>query len=74
MFARSVKIKDLKKGDFFVLKNPVNIDADEMPEERVYVRGDYDRTDKKYGCYRFSDVNRESYFKGERVVYTDFTF
>ena len=62
-------VKQLKRGDFFTLK-PI-----ETPKEsQVYVRGDYDRSSKKYICYKFSDVCSTREIKGDKEVYTDFTF
>lgn len=67
---KQVLLKDLKKGDFFTLK-----DYGEYPDDnRVYVKGDYDRSDKKYSCYKFTDVNAETFKKGTTKVFTDFTF
>ena len=63
-------IKDLKKGEFFTLKDY----GEYPPESRVYVRGDYERSEKKYSCYKFTDVNAESFFKGNRLVFVGFTF
>ena len=38
-----MKLKELKQGDWFTLK-PI-----EAPKEsQVYIRGEYDRTEKKY--------------------------
>ena len=64
-----MKIKELKKGEFFTLK-PTN----EPKENQVFIRGDYDRSIKKYECTRFSDINSWRYLKPETVVYTDFIF
>ena len=62
-------VKDLKKGDFFTKKQI------EYPNDRqVWVRGDYDRTEKRYECYRFDDINDVRYISGGKEVYTDFTF
>lgn len=62
-------IKELKKGDFFTIK-PI-----ENPREsQVYIRGDYDRSSKKYSCSRFDDINNEREFKGDKVIYTEFVF
>lgn len=62
-------LKELKKGEFFTLKEV------EFPREsQVYVRGEYDRGSKTYSCYKWSDVNAERFFKGNKVVYTEFTF
>lgn len=64
-----MKLKELKKGDFFT-KKPI-----EFPTERqVWVRGDYDRSEKKYECCRFSDVNDYQYIKGDKEVCIEFEF
>lgn len=60
-----IPIKSLKKGDFFKLKESAN---------RVYVRGEYDRSTRKYACLAFDDVCYERMFKGEKLVFTEFTF
>lgn len=62
-------LKELKKGDWFTLK-PI-----EYPKgSQVYVRGDYIRSDKKYSCCKWSDINSERLLKGTTKVYTDFIF
>ena len=62
-------VKELKKGDYFTKKNI------EYPNEnQVFIRAEYDRTEKKYVCYRFSDVNDIQYIKGSKEVFTDFIF
>lgn len=65
------KIKDLKVGEFFTLKD---YGENETPERAVWVRGEYDRCSKTYSCYKFADVNHENFFKGSREVFTEFTF
>lgn len=62
-------IKELKQGDFFTLKP-----YDEPKESQVYIRGEYDKSTKKYSCVKFSDVNCERLLAGNKEVYTDFTF
>lgn len=62
----SMEIKDLKKGEFFKLST-----SDSSP---VWVKGDYDRGEKTYSCYRFDDVNHETFLKASRQVFTGFTF
>lgn len=64
-----VKIKDLKKGEFFTLK-----DVREPKESQVYVRGDYIREVKKYSCYKFNDICDERLLRGDLSVYNDFIF
>lgn len=62
-------VKDLKIGDYFVLK-PVS----EAKENQVYIRGEYDRSTKKYLCGKFVDISYSRLLKGDTEVYTDFTF
>ncbi len=64
-----MKVKDLKKGDYFTLKPCPN-----PRESQVYVRGDYDRCEKGYSATRFSDINFEIFLKGDREVFVDFIF
>lgn len=64
-----MKIKEVKKGEFFTrkpLENPT--------ESQVWVKGEYDRSLKAYECYKFSDVNACTYIKATKEVYTEFTF
>lgn len=72
---KGVMIKDLKKGEYFVLTPDIIINT-EFPvnESRVFVRGNYDRELKRYSCTKFVDFNSERFFKGDRIVYTDFIF
>ena len=62
-------IKDLKKGEYFTLK-PVPFPKD----SQVYVRDDYDRSEKKYLVVRFDDCSTSRLLKPSTVVHTDFTF
>ena len=60
-----IPIKALKKGEFFKLKETAS---------RVYVRGEYDRSSRKYCCFAFDDVCMERLLKGDKLVYVGFTF
>lgn len=62
-------VKQLKNGEFFTLK-PIS----EPKESQVYIRGDYDRTEKKYECGRCDDISYSRLIKGNTEVYTDFVF
>ena len=62
-------IRELKRGEFFTLK-PV-----EYPREnQVYIRGDFCRSDRRFECVKWSDVNFCRFFSGRSAVYTGFTF
>lgn len=64
-----MKLKDLKKGQFFT-KKPI----ENPTEKQVWVRGPYDKSTKKYDCYRFDDVNTYSEIPGNKEVFVDFIF
>lgn len=61
---KKVQLKNVKKGDFFKFS----------PNGNVFVRGYYERSEKKYEYYVFDDVNHEGFAKGTREVYVDFEF
>lgn len=64
-----IKVKDLKKGEWFTLK-PI-----EQPREsQVFIKSDYDREERKYWATKWSDISDGKYLDGNRVVYTDFEF
>ena len=62
-------IKDLKKGEYFTIKPISN-----PTEKQVYIRDEYDRTEKKYLAGRFDDISYSRLFKPSQEVYTDFIF
>jgi hypothetical protein len=59
------KLKDLRPGEFFK-KSPT--------ARTVYVRGHYERTDKRYYFSDAEDMNREGSAKGSTRVYAGFTY
>lgn len=54
-------IKQVKKGDYFRLRDDENAP--------IWVRSEYNRSTKKYECYKYEDVNHFLECKGERKVY-----
>lgn len=64
-----MKVKDLKKGDFFTKKQ-----IEEPTDNQVWIRGDYIRAEKKYECANFDDANRYCYLPADKEVFTDFIF
>ena len=56
-----MKLKELKKGDFFTRK-------------AIAEPGESHRSQGKYECVRFDDANRFAYLKGTAEVHTDFVF
>lgn len=65
-----VKLKELKKGTYFTLK-PI---AYPKPSQ-VFIKDDYVRGEKKFGCTRCSDVWGDwKLVKGDTTVYTGFIY
>ena len=62
-------LKQLKIGEYFTLKPLEN-----PTEKQVFIRGEYDRTEKKFECGRFDNISYSRYLSGKTEVYTDFTF
>ncbi|MBQ7348173.1 MAG: hypothetical protein IJW55_09455 [Clostridia bacterium] len=62
-------IKDLKIGEYFTLK-PIA----EPTEKQVFIRGEYDRSEKRYEAVRFDDISMSRLLKPDTPVFTDFTF
>ena len=64
-----MKIKELKKGDFFTLR-PIAAPT----ESQVWIRGDYDRSQRKFEATRFDDASMSRMFQSTREIFTDFMF
>ena len=62
-------MKELKKGEWFTLKPIQN-----PRESQVYIRSDYDPSERKYWAIKWSDIGDGKYIAGNREVYTDFEF
>lgn len=63
---KKVTIRQVKQGEFFKLR--------ESEKAPVWVRGEYNRYSKKFECYKYDNVNYWQEFKGDREVFTGFTF
>ena len=64
-----MKLKDLKKGDWFTLKN-----ISEPKDNQVWIKDEYNRSSKKYLCIRWSDISDSKEISGDKEVYTNFIF
>lgn len=62
-------VKELKRGDMFTLR-PI----EEPRESQVFIRGEYDRSERKYWCDRFSDISDGKFLPGDKEIYQDFVF
>ena len=63
---KEITIRELKKGEFFRLSA-----SESAP---VWVKGYYVAPEKKYEAYKYEDTNRETFLKGNRKVFVEFTF
>lgn len=66
---RATTISKIKRGEYFTFK-PI----EEPIINQVYVRGDYDRSIRKYEYYKFADIGAYNFAKRDRIVYVDFFF
>ena len=62
-------IRALKPGEYFTLRPLM-----QPTEYQVYIRGQYDRSARKYECGKFSDISYSRLFAGDKIVYVGFTF
>ena len=66
-----MQLKALKKGEFFTRKS---MGEQEAKPFQVYIKGDYDRSSKKYWCSRWNDISAGIELSGNTEVYQDFIF
>lgn len=67
-----MKLKELKNkqpDNWFTLKQIAH-----PTDMQVWIKGEYDRTEKKYCCTCFGDISKSRLIDGNREVYTDFIF
>lgn len=58
---QKIELRKLGRGDLFRLAG-----NDDAP---VWVRDEYDRSERKYLCYKWDDVNHWTYMRSVRGVY-----
>ena len=63
---RAVPLYSVKRDGFFKLKP-----TEDAP---VWIRGDYDRSEKKYHCVKYWDLSATHNWRGEKMVYVGFSF
>ncbi len=71
MTKEAATIKDLNLGEYFCLKSQ---GEQEVAESKVWVRGEYDKSSKRYEIYRFNDINHIRFVKGSTPAFLDFIF
>lgn len=65
----AIELRKVKEGQLFTIK-----ELPEPKENQVWIRNHYDRGSKTYSATNYADINRERFFKADRIVYTDFIF
>lgn len=60
---KQIELKTLKSGEYFRLKN------NEIAP--LWVRGEYERSSRKYSTYKYDDVNHETLRKGSVKVWVE---
>ena len=58
---QKIELRKLGRGDLFRLAG-----NDDAP---VWVRDEYDSSERKYLCYKWDDVNHWTYMRSVRAVY-----
>lgn len=58
---KQVEIRQVKKGEIFQF----------TPTGNLFVRGDYERSEKKFSYYAYDDVNHEGFARGTRKVFVE---
>ena len=67
---QNMLLKDLKKGEYFRMVSPSGLLSRE-----TYIKGDYDRSEKKYLCARCSDVlGSGRYMRSNQEISTEFIY
>ena len=57
-------LREVKKGEYFKISH----------NGRVWVKGDYVCSEKKFSCFLWEDINRERFLRADRPIYTEFEF
>ena len=66
-----MKLKELKFGEYFCIR-PHHEEL--VTGKQVYIKGEYNRSTKKYICGRCDDISYSREFRGSLDVYQDFTY
>lgn len=66
-----MKLKELKKGEYFTCKSLNNKEA---KSSQVYIKQDYDHSSKKYWCQKWDNISKGVELKGDTEVHQDFIF
>lgn len=68
-----VRLRDIRRGSFFHRINK-RMGGEYCELSTVWCKGEYDRSDKKFECYKYEDVNDFRLLRGDTLVTIDFTF
>lgn len=68
---RITTVRFIPIGEYFSL---VTDHGKKPTRKTVYIRGEYDRSVKKFDCGYFDDISRNRYFRRDTLVTMDMTF
>lgn len=66
---KAIKLRDLKPNEMFTRK-PI----EEPNEKQVFYKRDYIKSDKRFICEHYNDMNSYITLKPDTTVYIDFYF
>lgn len=66
-----MKLKDLKRGEYFCF---ISHHEEEVKPKQVYIKGEYNRSTKKYICGRCDDISYSREFRRCMEIFQDFTY
>lgn len=69
---QQVQLRNVALGDYFMLSAPNH--CEQADERKVYIRGEYDRTSKRYSVTKYTDYCAERFLRGDRLVWVGFCF
>lgn len=58
-------LKEVKSDEFFILS---------ANSKKVYVKAEYDRSERAYWCDEYEDICEGKYIKGNKLVIVGFTY
>ena len=66
---QNVPVRDIKAGTYVK-----RISKDGTPQNKVYIRGEYSRSTRRYELIDAEDINRAVYVKPDSLVHIGFTY
>lgn len=71
--SREIHLRDVKKGDYVSPRRVISVGV-YTRANKVYIKGDYDRSSGRYSLIDCDDINRELFVRGTDIVLVGFTY